>query len=96
MDLSSIRPLAVGSLDSIFAAAPSGMRLYEVQIADNSPMSGITVSQCCPSTDIQALAITKQRRKLTVTPTNGTVFVPGDEPILVGSNSQLGSLENKG
>ena len=96
MALAAIRPLAVDFVDTILSApGEGGVRVTEIQVAQDSPLVNATIEQGCSSGGIQVLVLKRRDGQIVVSPSGDVVVQRGDGLIVVGAGPQLELLEGK-
>ena len=85
MALSAIRPMSVDFFEDIVDPDRSGPRISEIEVAEGSPLAGVTVAGFEASNDARVLALCRPDGSILFTPGGETVMEPGDGVIVLGT-----------
>lgn len=90
-----VRPHVAEFMDVVTLDSGLELWLEEIEITENSPLAGKTVVEADMrrKTGVTLVALLQGEEKGMVTPDENTRFSVGDELIVLGTRSQLGTLE---
>jgi voltage-gated potassium channel len=93
MALLALQPAVVDFIDNVVYSRGREMRLENVDIKENSRLSGMNIREVRDKTGVTTLAIQKKGKVLTPNPPGDESIGEGDKLIVIGTKTQLASLE---
>lgn len=93
MAMLALRPAVVDFLDTISRRRGPELQMENVAIGDNSTLEGKTVNDIKQTSRAIILAINKKNGKLLANPSDEETVNAGDSLIIMGTSTQLSSLE---
>ncbi len=93
MAMLALRPAVVDFIDNVAYSRGRELQLEAVDIKDDSRVRGLTVKEIHDRTGVTPLALQKKGRALMANPAGDVVVEAGDQLIVIGTRSQLISLE---
>ena len=93
MAMLSMRPAVVDFIDTVTYSQGREMQLENVDISQNSRLSGQTIKAARNKTGITTLAMRKKSGRLLPNPSDEEIIEDGDQLIVIGTKKRLADLE---
>ena len=90
----TLRPLVVDFIDRTMSTREHELTLEDIEVDKSSPIAGLTIKEWDQkNSSIQILAVRKKDGDLIAHPTPETRIDVGDELVVIGTRTQLRSIE---